>query len=504
MKPLQSLRLVAHRLTERSPAQGPTPGAPALSQPGWQLLFFDVCCLTGLLALTIYVSWRNNDFPAGDPVEYHAYATAFWNGPPRFHAFPKEYPPLSLIPFSLTLFPPSSVHYFWVFALWMGLIVCLSYLWFARARSRTKAITYALYLLIGATSTLLMRFDVLPALVTLGALVLAERKRYLWAYGLLAIGVLLKLYPGLLVPVLMAGHWREMASAHQASADEDERDWCQPLAAFWRGSTGTITNEREALRTVWQRSKGVLSGLGMFIFVTLLGFGIPALINFSGTRSEFTYALARPIQIESVPASLLWLGAFLGFPVTPNLSFNSLNLVGPLESPMKLLSLLVLVGGMLLVCWRVLRGKLSLGQGFVALVAVILASNKLLSPQYLLWILPLVAYVEGFDLLWLTICALTTLIFPFLYHTRQPVLLVPTNPWFLPMIALRNALLVAATVLAVRGRRRPEEPNEAEKAVELGLVESARQKLLAQRSQETGANQGDSEEVSKPLVKTTL
>ncbi|HEU5368932.1 MAG TPA: glycosyltransferase family 87 protein [Ktedonobacterales bacterium] len=458
-----------------------------------------------MLGLTLYVSWVYDKLPAGDPVLYHAYAVAFWDVPPFFHAFPKEYPPLSLIPFSFTLWPASSVHFYWVFALWMGLIVCLSYVWFARYLSRSKAIAYACYLLVGATGTLLMRFDLLPALTTLGALILAERKHYRWAYALLAIGVLLKLYPAFLVPVLMAYQWRASAPAYIARLGRGKQDWPQRLKTLWRMGRDDIANYRLAARAFWQQGKEMMTGLGVFLGVTLLGFAVPALLNFYGTVSEFKYALSRPIQIESAPASLLWLGSFLGFPVQPNQSFASLNLVGPLDGVIKPISLLALVGGTLLVCWRVFNGKLALGQAFVALVAVVLVSNKLLSPQYIMWVLPLVAYVEGFDLLWLTVCALTTLIFPFTYQTRHPILMVPTNPAFLPMIALRNAFLVAAAVLAVRGRQqRHAAPalNVAEE-VEIGLAGLARPELLAGRAPVTLEDQGGPEEGRKPLVKTT-
>ncbi len=483
MRPLQRVHLVAQRLTERPPAQQGT-GAPRDARPGWLLLFFDVCWLMGLLGLTLYISWVYDRLPVGDPRLYRDYAVAFWNVPPLFHAFPKEYPPLSLFPFSFTLFPPSSVHYYWVFALWMGLLVCLSYVWFARCLSRAKAITYAIYLLVGAMGTLLMRFDLLPALATLGALVLAERKRYRCAHAMLAVGVLLKLYPIFLVPVLLAHHWRETAPARSAPAEENERGWRLRLAALWQGVKASIKDYRAAARAFWQRGGQVLTDLSIFPLVTLLGFGLPAIINAGGVASEFKYALTRPIQIESAPASLLWLGTFLGFPAQPNNSFASLNLVGPLDGVIKQLSLLALLGGTLLVCWRVLHGKLSLGQGFVALIAVVLASNKLLSPQYIIWILPLVAYVEGFDLLWLTICALTTLIFPFIYQTRHPILLVPSNPGFLPTITLRNAMLIIATVLAVRGRQRAAAPlpEEAEAAAEQEVAGLASQELLSQRS----------------------
>jgi hypothetical protein len=502
----QRLRQVAHRLTEPPPAREQTTGTPTASRPGWLLLFFDVCCLAGLLSLTLYISWVYDRLPAGDPVEYHAYAVAFWDVPPYFHAFPKEYPPLSLIPFSFTLWPASSVHFYWVFALWMGAIVCLSYVWFARYLSRSKAITYTCYLLVGATGTLLMRFDLLPALATLGALVLAERKQYRWAYALLAVGVLLKLYPAFLVPVLMAYQWRESAPARPARSGADEQDWRERLQALWQGFRESIADYRLMALVLWQRGREMATGLGVFVGVTLLGFSVPAMLNLSGTVSEFKYALVRPIQIESAPASLLWLGSFLGFPVQPNQSFGSLNLVGPLDGVIRQISLLALVGGTLLVCWRVFSGKLSLGQGFVGMVAVVLASNKLLSPQYVMWILPLVAYVEGFDLLWLTICALTTLIFPFTYQTRHPILLVPTNPAFLPTIALRNAFLVAAAGLALRGRQRhaaASAPDMAEEEVEIELAGLARPELLAGRAPMTLADQGSPEEGRKPLLKTT-
>lgn len=501
VKRLQPIRLIAQRLKERAKAQEQTTGAPRIPKPGWLLLFFDVCCLAGLLVLTLYISWVYDKLPAGDPHEYHVYAMAFWQESPLFHAFPKEYPPLSLIPFSFTLFPASPNHFYWSFAEWMGLIVCVSYVWFARYLSRPKAISYVLYLLVGATSTLLMRFDLLPALVTLVALVLAERKRYRWAYALLAIGVLLKLYPVFLVPVVMTHQWRETALARSGQVGQGQWDWRQGLAALRRGLTASKAAYRAALFKLWQRNKEMFTGLGTFLAVTLLGFSIPAIINFSGTISEFKYALTRPIQIESVPASLLWLGTLLGFPARPNNSYNSLNLVGPLDSTIKTLSLLALIGGMLLVCWWVWRGKLSLRQAFVALIAVVLASNKLLSPQYIMWILPLVAYAEGFDLTWLTICALTTLIFPFIYQTRHPILMVPTNPAFLPTIAVRNALLVAATVQALRGGRRAAAPGEAEAAAP-GLADLTSPELLTQPSPVTLGSQGASEEGSPPLVQT--
>lgn len=400
------------------------------SRPHWLLLTFEVCCLAVILhAITSFI-WSPQFLTLGDVIEYHQYALAFWTQAPLFHQFPQEYPPLALLPFALTLSPIPGILYYWAFAFWIGLIVCLSYLWLARAVSHRTALVYALYLLVGAMATLLMRYDLLPALATLGALLLAERKHYAWAYTLLAVGVLLKLYPAFLVPVVMAAEWRETSPMRSTAQDGWEK-------------------KRMLL---WQRSQPLLKSLGMFVALVALGFGLPLAINTLQVTSVFTYNLERPIQIESLPGSLLWLGTFFGFPTQGIISFGSLNLVGPLEDPLKLLSLLGLVGGSVLVYWRAWRGQLSLGQAFLAAIGIILIFNKVLSPQYLIWALPLVAYVLGFDLLWFLICLLNTLIYPFLYHVYYHVDNEITNPVLLGVIAIRNAFLILAVVRAVMGK----------------------------------------------------
>lgn len=402
------------------------------TKPDWLFLAFELCCLAGLLCALPTLIWSTPFLTLGDVNEYNQYALAFWTQAPLFHQFPQEYPPLALVPFAFTLTPFHGILYYWAFAFWMGVIFCLSYLWMALAVSHRKALIYALYLLVGALATLLMRFDLLPALATLGALVMGERKRYTWAYALLAIGVLLKLYPAFLVPVVMVAQWRD-------------------------GQRGLVSTpqkalEPESLAVLWQRGQPILKGLGIFTMVIAVGFGGPLALNFQQATSVFTYNLARPIQIESAAASLLWLGTLFGFPVQGEGSFGSVNLVGPLSGPLKLLSLAGLVGGSLLVYWRIWNGNLSLGQAFLAAIGVVMVFNKVLSPQYFIWVLPLVAYVLGLDLFWLALCCLTTLIYPFLYHYYYHVAHQATNPMLLWTIAIRNVLLMVAVLRAVQGK----------------------------------------------------
>jgi hypothetical protein len=401
------------------------------TNPNWLFLAFELCCLAGLLCALPTLIWSVPFLTLGDVNEYNQYALAFWTQTPLFHQFPQEYPPLALIPFAFTLTPFHSILYYWAFAFWMGVIFCLSYLWMALAVSHRKALIYALYLLVGAAATLLMRFDLLPALATLGALVMAERKHYSWAYTLLAIGVLLKLYPAFLVPVVMAAQWRDVQPGLVTPQE--------PL-------------ERESFGIVWQRSQPLLKGLSLFVALIAIGFGAPLALNFQQATSFFTYNLARPIQIESAPASLLWFGTLFGFPIQGEGSFGSVNLVGPLGAPLKMLSLAGLVGGSLLVYWRIWNGNLNLGQAFLATIGVVMVFNKVLSPQYFIWVLPLVAYVLGLDLFWLALCCLTTLIYPFLYHVYYHVAHEATNPMLLWAIAIRNVFLMVAVVRAVQGK----------------------------------------------------
>jgi len=415
------------------------------------ILFLDICVMSAVLILEYHYLNRFHFLRIDDVKEYHTYALDFWTKHPLFRIFPREYPPLAVLPFSFALQPPISIDYVRIFAVWMLGLVCLTYLWLAFAASRRKAIIYAVYLVIGTAGTLLERYDLVPMIVTLGALMLAERRRYLWASVLLAIGALLKIYPLFLLPVLLAYQWHMTASAPSAASDADQQvsqdAWmaARRPAKMWMLDSSVPWQER--LQEIRRRGIPGFKSLVAFSVVMALGFGVPALVNFHGVVSVFKYDFQRPLQIESTSATLLWLGTFLGFPAHGIITFGSYNLVGPLDTYLKDLSFLALAAGSLLVCWRVMRGKLTLGQGFVACLAVVLATNKVLSPQYFIWILPLLAYVEGFDWLWLAICVVTTIIYPFLYFGPQAI-----RDMFDQTVAIRNLLLVIAAVRAVRGR----------------------------------------------------
>jgi Glycosyltransferase family 87 len=394
--------------------------------------------------------WR---VPNGDVKEYRAYALAFWTVPPLLHHLPLEYPPLAIFPFTLTLLPPLHDPVV-VFGWWMSLLVIAGYLWMRYYGSRARAVTYAAYLLVAANSTVLSRFDLFPALATLLALWAAQRRRFAWSYMLLAVGTLLKLYPAFLVPLVAIEQYRALRTPTDASTSA-------PVRSGLRKGIGKGASLRDQAQAVWQAFVAearqpavwqVAQGLSVCAGVVLVVFGLAYLVAPGQALSDFTYASARPLQIESTPASVLWLAHLFGVPASDVYSYQSLNYIGPLDAVLKPLSAVALALGCLFVYWRQLRGRLEIGRAFIACLCVVLVTNKIFSPQYLIWILPLVAYVDGLDPLWLMIGVLTTIIYPFIYFDHTHIKYVAADWRFLPTIALRNALLLVVTIRAVLGR----------------------------------------------------
>ena len=140
----------------------------------------------GILLAAIITSWfaltQVANFNASDVLEYEQYAHAFWFDNPPFRALPVEYPPLALAPFTLTLFPAGAGP-FVAFGLRMVDLAVLIYLMLVQGWSRRAAISFGVYLLLGAVSVALSR-DLVPVAFTVAAWLAAERKRFTLAYAL--------------------------------------------------------------------------------------------------------------------------------------------------------------------------------------------------------------------------------------------------------------------------------------------------------------------------------
>ncbi|GHO67805.1 hypothetical protein KSC_066970 [Ktedonobacter sp. SOSP1-52] len=401
------------------------------------------------IAMFVGTSWQLF-LPKSDPARYQCYALSFWFGGDAlkrlpveqcaflqgstqqapFHMLPLEYPPLTLIPFSLALLAPLSYYQF-VFAFLMSLVAFLIYWLLLRYGPRNSALTCAFYLLIGAIATTQVRFDILPAALTLVALIAAERKHWTMAYLALAIGTLLKLYPLLLLPAFFIAEQRALGRFHRPPTGLKPRDIPRQL---W-------LTLREFRRWSW---RNCLLFLACLVVLT----GGFALLNFDGAvLSQLNYFFKRPLQVEASGSSLLWLASRFGVSFRVVYDFGSLNMDSALGDIVSKLSTLGLVLGYAYTLYLQWRGKLSLGQTLIALHLVFITTGKVFSPQYLIWLLPLLAYVYSAEGLWLfywgTISALTTFIYAYLYSRSPDIMQVPG---FFEWVALRNLLFVLLTL----------------------------------------------------------
>src|SRR6266516_327545 len=132
-------------------------------------------------------------WPSTDAARYQCYALTFWLGSSAthilphsqcyfihssvvegpFHMLPLEYPPLTLVIFSLSLLVPLP-YYQLLFALWMALTSVLIYWLLLRFAPRGSALFFSLYALVGAWATAEGRFDLVPAALTLLCVLAAE------------------------------------------------------------------------------------------------------------------------------------------------------------------------------------------------------------------------------------------------------------------------------------------------------------------------------------------
>ena len=128
------------------------------------------------------------------------------------------------------------------------------------------------------------------------------------------------------------------------------------------------------------------------------------------------------------------------------------------------LSEILFVVGYIYAIYLQWRGKLDVVQVCIALLFIFIATGKVFSPQYLIWIIPLLAYSGAFDRIWLvawgSISLLTTIIYPYLYTRVFDAEKIPFVPGFIPIVAARNILFVLVALAYLfnwfqMGRRRP-------------------------------------------------
>ncbi len=114
-------------------------------------------------------------------------------------------------------------------------------------------------------------------------------------------------------------------------------------------------------------------------------------------------------------------------------------------SKISLLSTALLVVGILYTYWLQWRGKIDIFMSSLPTLLIVLLAGKVLSPQYLMWAAPFIAYVGRCNWKWLVswgcVAVLTAIIFPFVYVDLPHIIR------YYPLVLIRDFLILAITLV---------------------------------------------------------
>jgi uncharacterized membrane protein len=347
---------------------------------------------------------------------YQGYAERFLHGALPYRDVFVEYPPGVFAVFM----PPTAFgasHYNAAFKALMALCGALTILLVALVlvelgSSRLRVFGAAGLLALAPVALgpiSLNTYDAWPALLSVLALLFLLRDRALLAGGTLGLAVSAKVYPLVLVP----------------------------LAGIY----------------VWRRAgpRRLVAALGVLVAVAAAVVAPFAAYDLHGVASSFRSQVERGLQVESLGASLMLAADRLGLydaRVVQTTGVAGRNLAGSLPHTVSLVTV-ALEALALLAVWalyaRVRDPRTRLPLAFAAAVAGFLALTKVFSPQYLVWLVPLVVAAGGWIAVLLTAIALVLAQVWFFHYHALFGLNWPT--WLL----LARDLLVLGLFLVLAG-----------------------------------------------------
>lgn len=335
-----------------------------------------------------------------------------------------EYPPGSL-PFFVppAIFSDGPASYAAYFASEMALLLVASLVLTALS-ARTLGLPWPVAAVVFVAAAILLnpiavtRYDPVVALTVAVAVALAARSKsgtvsslaLAGAWVSLGVGAAAKLVPALVGP---------------------------PLALF----AARLGGWRELVR-----------GSVVFAFVVALFFVPAALLGGGGFLKSFAYHAERGLQVESVAASVLMK---LGYAEGIAYEFGAFDVLGPGTGFWSSMSLPV-TGALVVVTAAVMYrehlagkfGPAAVPRYGAAFVLAFMIGSKVLSPQYFIWLLPLIPlcagglWLLGASGLFLGACWTTSKIFPEYYER-----LLALDVFAVNLLLERNLILIVLWVL---------------------------------------------------------
>jgi hypothetical protein len=417
------------------PGEAPAAAAPHwLAAGDWMRSALVSCLAVTLVAVVFAVDFPNlwyGEHDISDIVIYQGYAQQMAAGMLPYRDFPFEYPPLAAGLITLPGHSLSYADYTTWFSLLMFILTALTGIVVALAAARiwpTGWRPYAAAVLFAATIAAVgtiveNRFDIAVALVITLTVLLLARRQILLAAAVVGLGFALKLTPAVFLPLVLL------------------------LAPSVRRA---------------------LLGVGLFALTALIPF-VPFLIMApGGVWHIFAYHMQRPVQLESVIATPFLLGKVLGLGwVDVVTSYGSQGIVATGSVEAATVSTLLTVAAVVAVYALLLRRRdlllhspRALPLAALSLVLAMMAFSKVLSPQYFIWLLPVVALATLAEPL-LGALSFVTLLLTQINFPSKYWALVYLEPSSVKWLAARNIALVACFLLALwRLIRLPAEPHE--------------------------------------------
>ena len=358
-----------------------------------------------------------------DTPTYERYGSAMDDGMLPYRDFAVEYPPGALPVFLIpALGNPSSETFRVRFESLMAffgqaLIVCLAVALVAVRASRAwliGALCFAALAPVALGPVVLSRFDLWPAALTAAALCALVTGRLRLGHVALGVAIAAKLYPAVLAPLAVIYVWRR-------------------------------AGRREALLCT-----------GLLLAVVVLVLAPFVAIAPGGVWDSLWNQASRPLQIESLGAGFLLVAHHVfGTGVTMETSHGSQNLAGTAPDALAV-GQTALQAAALLATWILFaRGPASRSRLLLASAAALVAFvslGKVLSPQFLIWLIPVIPLVVGrrglgAATLLATALVLTQLWFPYRYWDLA-LRFGGLESW---LVLVRDLVLVALFALLIWG-----------------------------------------------------
>lgn len=392
------------------------------------LLIIQVASLVAIAIATIPSAFH---FHALDLLIYHDASLSILRGQWPYQEGPMVYPPLSvasfILPHLLAIPAGFSLDLETYARFWPAVNLLLNTA-IALMLVRTAALgpsprsgwavlyRYTIFIVVSGP-ILLWYYDLFPATLSLGALlaVLVNRPAIAGLYA--GAGIAAKLYPAVLLPGIGLFYW---ANGQKKNA----------LVLLLAASVAAVIP-----------------------FLPFAVFQPQTVVSF------LEYHDRRGLEIESLYAGLIALLHHLGLiDAWPVLQYGTWDLASPLSSVSLQIQPFLFMSayaGSLGICWRAFRrdradfGSVrphTLTTHLLVSLLVFIITNKVFSPQYILWLLPFGAFLkQRHAYLLFLIVVLTVMDFPFMFDRLTTMALAPVL-----VVNLRNLLTALLTLRLLR------------------------------------------------------